>query len=389
MGDHTDYLGGLALPMAIDLGTTVVGRRCADRVRLGSADVDGRLDLARRRAADLAPTRRRSSPAGAATWPRWSAEIDPATGSRAASSTTLPIGAGLSSSAALEVAVALALGDRSHRCVELAQACQRAEHRASGVPVRADGPAHRPRTGWPGTPCSSTSARSPSRPVAVPDVDRPWWWSTRARRGDWPTRRTPSGGRSWRRPSARSDRSRDAALADLAAMGDRSSAGRARHVITENDRVPVLRRRPAGGDRATRRLDHAPSPTPATATTSRRRRRSSTRWSSGCGSPGRVRRPPGRRRVRRLRGRGDRAGRAGEGWTVRGLRQGRRSKRSESGATRGGSESTMRATGLGVSQRAARSTTCCRRVLNQATRSPPGAVQSPGRPGPCRRSARS
>src|SRR5690606_15965580 len=47
--------------------------------------------------------------------------------------TTLPVGAGLSSSAALEVAAALALGFEGTP-VELALACQRAEQRASGVP---------------------------------------------------------------------------------------------------------------------------------------------------------------------------------------------------------------------------------------------------------------
>ena len=48
-------------------------------------------------------------------------------------STTLPIGRGLSSSAALEVAVALAVGFEG-TAVELALLCQRAEQRASGVP---------------------------------------------------------------------------------------------------------------------------------------------------------------------------------------------------------------------------------------------------------------
>jgi galactokinase len=46
---------------------------------------------------------------------------------------TVPVGAGLSSSAALEVAVALALGFEGEP-VELARACQQAEHVASGVP---------------------------------------------------------------------------------------------------------------------------------------------------------------------------------------------------------------------------------------------------------------
>ena len=30
MGDHTDHTGGLVLPMAIDLGTTVTGRTHGD-----------------------------------------------------------------------------------------------------------------------------------------------------------------------------------------------------------------------------------------------------------------------------------------------------------------------------------------------------------------------
>jgi galactokinase len=55
----------------------------------------------------------------------------------AAVTTTLPIGAGLSSSAAFEVAIALALGHAAGWAIgsrELALACQHAEHEATGVP---------------------------------------------------------------------------------------------------------------------------------------------------------------------------------------------------------------------------------------------------------------
>src|SRR5581483_6502313 len=38
IGGHTDYSGGLVLPMAIDLGTTIIGRRGHDRVVLVSDD---------------------------------------------------------------------------------------------------------------------------------------------------------------------------------------------------------------------------------------------------------------------------------------------------------------------------------------------------------------
>jgi galactokinase len=61
------------------------------------------------------------------------AVVRPTSGGIGTVRTTLPIGAGLSSSAALEVAVALALGFDGTP-LELALACQRAEQVASGVP---------------------------------------------------------------------------------------------------------------------------------------------------------------------------------------------------------------------------------------------------------------
>jgi len=41
IGDHTDHSGGLVLPMAIDLGTVVAGRRGGEVVRLTSEDRPG------------------------------------------------------------------------------------------------------------------------------------------------------------------------------------------------------------------------------------------------------------------------------------------------------------------------------------------------------------
>jgi galactokinase len=90
IGDHTDYTGGLVLPMAIDRGTTIEGSG-SDR------------------------------------------ELRPRAGFIGTVRSTLPLGAGLSSSSSLTVATALALGfDGSP--VELALACQRAEQMSSGVP---------------------------------------------------------------------------------------------------------------------------------------------------------------------------------------------------------------------------------------------------------------
>lgn len=128
IGDHTDYTGGLVCPMAIDLGTTVVAERTGSRVALASAD-DAEPAIVE---LDVDEPSRVEPP-----WARYVAgvvaELSPAVGIVGQVRTTLPIGGGLSSSAALEVAVALALGFEGSP-LELALLCQRAEHRAAGVP---------------------------------------------------------------------------------------------------------------------------------------------------------------------------------------------------------------------------------------------------------------
>jgi galactokinase len=138
IGDHTDYTGGLVLPMAINLATTIVGERNnSGLIRLTSADEAGEVVIA----VDVDdPTQ--VTP----TWGRYVAGVVKAlrevAGETATAqpqgfsghvTTTLPVGAGLSSSAALEVAVALALGF-SGSIIELAKLTQHAEHIASGVP---------------------------------------------------------------------------------------------------------------------------------------------------------------------------------------------------------------------------------------------------------------
>jgi len=128
IGDHTDYTGGLVLPMAIDRWTEISFRSDA-RVRLRSADEAEPVDL----------PLRVDDPAGVRPdWGRYVAgvvaEARPERGIVGDVTTTIPVGAGLSSSAALEIAVALALG-AAGTPLELAQLCQRAEQRASGVPT--------------------------------------------------------------------------------------------------------------------------------------------------------------------------------------------------------------------------------------------------------------
>ena len=128
IGDHTDYTGGLVLPMAVDLGTTVELVRGGDVVELRSdhEPAPARVALDVDDPSSVSPA-----------WARYVAgvvaEVRPREGGIGTVTSTLPIGAGLSSSAALELATALALGVEGTP-LAVAQLCQRAEQRASGVP---------------------------------------------------------------------------------------------------------------------------------------------------------------------------------------------------------------------------------------------------------------
>ncbi|MFM7892174.1 MAG: galactokinase, partial [Actinomycetota bacterium] len=131
IGDHTDYTGGLVFPMAIDRDTTISFDRSTD-VSLASDDFDGEVRFA------LPAT----NPAAVRTsWGRYVAGVAaamaerslPAHGFRGRITTNVPIGGGLSSSAALEVAAALAFGIDTD-VATLAAVCRRAEHLATEVP---------------------------------------------------------------------------------------------------------------------------------------------------------------------------------------------------------------------------------------------------------------
>jgi galactokinase len=131
IGEFTDLAGGLVLPAALDLGLRIEAEP-AEEISLRSRDLGPALV-----AADG------SGPVEG--WGRYVAAVasvlaalgrEPV-GIQGTIRSTLPIGAGLSSSAALEVGVALALcavADFTVEPLELARAAQRAEHLAVGVP---------------------------------------------------------------------------------------------------------------------------------------------------------------------------------------------------------------------------------------------------------------
>jgi galactokinase len=129
IGDHTDYTGGLVFPMAIDRWTVCEGDITDDAITMTSDDLDGTVQF---------PL---GSPFNAEIQPSWgryisavASLVSPARGVSANLSTTIPVGAGLSSSAALELAVAYALND-TMQSTELALLMQQAEQLATGVPT--------------------------------------------------------------------------------------------------------------------------------------------------------------------------------------------------------------------------------------------------------------
>lgn len=242
IGDHTDHSGGLVLPMAIHLATTISGERGGDSVELRSSTEPqpAYVPLDVGDPAALQPE-----------WARYvaavTAELRPATGLRGSVDSTLPVGAGLSSSAAFEVALALALGFEGP-ALDLALLAQRAEHRASGVPcgimdqlacaAGVEGHALR-------IDCTSFEVQAVPMPadVDVVVVD------SRQRR------RLSDSAYAQRVAECRAAEAeigplRHAAPAGVEAISDSTIRRRARHVVSENLRVDQFASALTSGDRA-------------------------------------------------------------------------------------------------------------------------------------------
>ncbi|MGW3287499.1 galactokinase [Streptomyces sp. NPDC001002] len=138
IGEHTDYNDGFVMPFALPhTAVAAVSRRTDGVLRLHSADVEsGVVELSLDALVPEADRDWTAYPSGV-VWALREAG-HPVTGADIHLASTVPAGAGLSSSAALEVVVALALNDLYELGLkrwQLARLCQRAENVYVGAPV--------------------------------------------------------------------------------------------------------------------------------------------------------------------------------------------------------------------------------------------------------------
>lgn len=133
IGEHTDYSGGLVLPVAIDLGTTLTWQPLDGLVRVRSLAFGDVVEIGADGGGAVAGWGRYVAAVVALLHERGRSDA----GIDAVVSSTVPIGSGLSSSAALTVSLALALCRAASFELDplpLARLMQEAERRAAGVP---------------------------------------------------------------------------------------------------------------------------------------------------------------------------------------------------------------------------------------------------------------
>ncbi|MGI5250761.1 galactokinase [Actinacidiphila glaucinigra] len=140
IGEHTDYNDGFVMPFALPHATVAaVARRADGRLRLHTGSPDVPAGVVELHVDEL-------EPGGGAGWADYPAGVIWAlrdagheiTGADVHFESTVPTGAGLSSSAALEVVTAVALNDLYGLGLErwrLARLCQRAENVYVGAPT--------------------------------------------------------------------------------------------------------------------------------------------------------------------------------------------------------------------------------------------------------------
>jgi len=141
IGEHTDYNDGFVMPVALDRSTWVAAAARDDRrivVRSEEMGEEGTFDLDTARSREVVGTGLQAGPDTG----RWTAYVRgvatllESAGADLLIASDVPIGAGLSSSAALEVACAGALVEIADETLDrtaIALLCQRAEHEFAGT----------------------------------------------------------------------------------------------------------------------------------------------------------------------------------------------------------------------------------------------------------------
>lgn len=137
IGEHTDYTGGYVLPAAIEFGTWIAAHARADRiVRVRSATQNETVEIG----LDVEPRQARKHWSDYAAGVVWALQVQhrelQLCGAELLIHNDVPLGAGLSSSASLEVCVALALlgvAGQELGTLDIAVACQRAENEFAGA----------------------------------------------------------------------------------------------------------------------------------------------------------------------------------------------------------------------------------------------------------------
>jgi galactokinase len=235
IGDHTDYNEGLSLPMAIGLATEVTFTPKPDSLLVG-IDSDQfphqPLEIPFGRATAPVPPEALLAAGLLRQWP-------PPTGGAVTVTSTVPVGAGLSSSAAFSVALLLALGHPADP-ITLARGCQEAERLAGAhvglldpIAITAATPGHALRIDF---------ANLETRPVAVPEEAAFVVVHSEAPRllteSPYAQRRAEcdAAANVLGRPLGLCD------LGDLSELADPVLRRRARHVVTECARVREVER---------------------------------------------------------------------------------------------------------------------------------------------------
>jgi galactokinase len=252
IGEHTDYNAGFVLPMAIDKYTVAAAAPRGDRVLRMASAADGVgggrvVEVALDALMPGTPGGWTKYPAGV-TWALRGAGALPASfaGADIAFASTVPVGAGLSSSAALECATGLALAAVAGANIspaELARLSQYAENEYAGVPC---GPLDQLSSAF-GADGSVLFIDTRSFDIQVHPFDLAAAGLTllvintrvshdHAENGYQDRRRTCEKAAEWLGVPAL----RDLTAADLVrakAQLDDAAFRRVRHVVTENDRV--------------------------------------------------------------------------------------------------------------------------------------------------------